>query len=131
MAYNRKMANKNKIPYMMAGTIYLGDFSTYVKSTPTGYELISPTSKITSKDGKLYISGNINMEDSTPLSLSHIQNVSYMEDNPKSLWKNENYSISSAIGYWKVQIGERYGVIPVFPINKIDDKSIIKKEPSK
>ena len=71
------------------------------------------------------------MEDSTPLSLNHIKNVSYIEDNPKALWKNEDYSISSAIGYWKVKIGERYGVIPIFEIDKIDDKSIIDKEPTK
>ena len=131
MAYNRKMANKNKIPYMIAGTIYLGDFSTVVKSTPDGYEITSPTSKITSKGGKLYISGNINMQDSTPLSLNHIKEVSYMEDNPTSLWKNENYAVSSAIGYWKVQIGERTGVIPIFGISKVNDKIDIGKVPSK
>lgn len=131
MSYNRKMAEKNKIPYMIANNIYLGDLSTIIKSTPDGYEITSPTSKITSKDGKLYISGNINMEDSTPLNLNHTQDVSYMEDSPDSLWKNQNYAVSSAIGYWKVQIGKRYGMIPIFELSKVDENSVIDKEPSK
>ena len=64
MAYDRKRARKNRIPYMMVEKIFLGDYNTYLKNTGEGtWELVSPKATFSiNSQGNINISGNLSLD---------------------------------------------------------------------
>ena len=63
MTYAEQVAEKNKLTYALAGTIYIGDFGTKLESTGNGtYRISSPNSVINvDKSGNIDISGASNV----------------------------------------------------------------------
>lgn len=76
MSYKKKMANKNKIPYAIVKSIYIGDFDTELVSTGNGsYQIVTPKSVLSvSNDGNINISGSTSVTIGGDINLTELPN---------------------------------------------------------
>jgi len=100
--YQRKIAEKNNIPYMKVKRIYLDDFGTYVESTGEGTFAIRGTNSCISVDS----GGNINISGSTSVTIQG-QNLDFSE-------LPDRYIRPNGVSWdWVRNNTEVFGVIPI------------------
>ena len=74
MTYAEKVAKKNKLPYTIVDTIYIGDFGTKLQTTGNGtFRISSPNSTF-----DVDRSGNVNISGSTSVKISG-KNIDFSE----------------------------------------------------
>ena len=101
MVYSHKMANRNKIPYIMAKRIYLDDFGTYITTTGEGtFSIHGKGSRIdVDKSGNVNISGASVKIDSKNFDFSELP---------------DRYIRPSGISWnWIANNTEVFGVLPI------------------